>query len=77
MSPALAGRFLKEINYLKDENYQISFKILDNLNNPISVKEIVAKIFLKKKVQSQVANLVNSTKCVGKEDTIPVLYILF
>ena len=77
MSPELAGRFLKEINYLKDENYQISFKILDNLNNPISIKEIVAKIFLKKKVQSQVANLVNSTKCVGKEDTIPVLYILF
>ena len=56
---------------------KISFKILDNLSNPISIKEIVAKIFLKKKLQAQVANLVNSTKRVGKEDTIPVSYIFF
>ena len=56
---------------------KISFKILDNLSNPISIKEIVAKIFLKKKLQAQAANLVNSTKRVGKEDTIPVSYIFF
>ena len=54
---------------LEDKTYQSSLKEIDNLYSHIPTKEIevLFKIFPQRKLQAQMASLVNSSKHVKKK----------